>query len=392
MSDVYLVPRVSEKPELSIDLPTCKFVTTYVIDGPLFFGAAEKFVENIIILETIKVMILHMKAARVMDLTGVETLLSIQNQLRRHGGKLVLAELADQPLQLLERTSALEKIGRDNVYADYRTAILSVNDEQLLSDSCKSCGNRDGKAPRDCRLHTALLDSSNPMATIMEKFRGMPSRPKEADLEWLFAIESVEDIPEILKSTPIEILLKAQNLGLIEDQIPTTPELVVGMCIDNRKSLTIPRDWAYIIRREGANMDGAEFAIALGLSRNINYMALIAHNHCAMANTAQQRDNIVDVLSERYGWDRPKALSFFDSHARSREIGNEIDFVLQEAKRLATLFPGLVIVPILFRLEDDRLYLIYDWLVEHAPNDPIMMRLKLRDTGGFQPLPAEPTN
>ncbi|MBX9723217.1 MAG: hypothetical protein K2X81_17570, partial [Candidatus Obscuribacterales bacterium] len=117
--------------------------------------------------------------------------------------------------------------------------------------------------------------------------------------------------------------------------------------------------------------------------------ALIAHNDCAMANTAEHREQFVRVLSEKCGWGWEKAAHFFEEHALSREIGNEIDFVLEEATRLETLFPGLEIVPMLFRVEDDRLYLIYDWLQENAASDSIMQKLQLRNTGGFKINPSD---
>ncbi len=384
MSDVNLTPSAADN-EMVIDIPTCNYVRTYVVDGPLFFGAAERFIENIIVLDTVKVIILHMKAARVMDLTGVETLLSIQHQLRRHGGKLVLAELPAQPLALLDKTSALETIGKNNVFSDYKTAVLTVNND-LLSSNCKSCAIKEGKGPKDCRLRNALLDESSPMARMLETLKATPTRSDEAGLEWLFPVDSPGEIPKMLQNTPIETLLLGQNLGEIQVRPSNMAEIVIGMCIDFRKSLSIPRDWAFILRREGANMDGAEFAIALALSKGVRHMALIAHNSCAMSNTADHRDAFVTVLSQKYNWNREQALDFFDNHARSHDIGNEIDFVLQEANRLSALFPGLMVVPILFRVEDDRLYLIYDWLIANAKDDSIMRKLKLRDTGGFRPI------
>ncbi len=384
MSDVNFTPGAGENVDV-IDIPTCNYVRTYVVDGPLFFGAAERFIENIMVLDTVKVIILHMKAARVMDLTGVETLLSIQHQLHRHGGKLVLAELPAQPLALLDRTSALETIGKDNIFSDYKTAVLTVNND-LLNGSCKSCAVRDGKGPKDCRLRNALLDESSPMARQLEALKSTPTRTSDAGLEWLFSIDSVGEIPKILRDTPIETLLLGQNTGEIQNRPANVAEIVIGMCIDFRKSLSIPRDWAFILRREGANMDGAEFAVALALSKGVRHMALIAHNSCAMSNTAHHRDAFVTVLSEKYDWKREQATEFFDNHARSHDIGNEIDFVLQEANRLSNMFPGLMVVPILLRVEDDRLYLIYDWLVTHAKDDLIMRKLSVRDTGEFRTI------
>ena len=40
------------------------------------------------------------------------------------------------------------------------------------------------------------------------------------------------------------------------------------------------------------------------------------------------------------------------------EIGNEIDFVLSEVKRLRSDYPGVQVAPMLYRVEDNLLYLI----------------------------------
>ena len=39
-------------------------------------------------------------------------------------------------------------------------------------------------------------------------------------------------------------------------------------------------------------------------------------------------------------------------------IGDEIDFVLSEVNRLRLCYPGLLVAPILYRVEDHLLYLI----------------------------------
>jgi carbonic anhydrase len=38
------------------------------------------------------------------------------------------------------------------------------------------------------------------------------------------------------------------------------------------------------------------------------------------------------------------------------EIGNEIDFVLTEAKRLRLRYPKIAVAPLLYRVEDNLLY------------------------------------
>jgi len=40
------------------------------------------------------------------------------------------------------------------------------------------------------------------------------------------------------------------------------------------------------------------------------------------------------------------------------EIGNEIDFVISESRRLSARYPKLVIAPMMYKVEDNRLYLI----------------------------------
>lgn len=38
------------------------------------------------------------------------------------------------------------------------------------------------------------------------------------------------------------------------------------------------------------------------------------------------------------------------------ELGNETDFVLSEAKRLRLRYPKILVAPLLYRAEDNRLY------------------------------------
>jgi carbonic anhydrase len=40
------------------------------------------------------------------------------------------------------------------------------------------------------------------------------------------------------------------------------------------------------------------------------------------------------------------------------EIGNEIDFIISEAIRLRLRYPKIIIVPMLYQIEDNRIYLI----------------------------------
>ena len=68
------------------------------------------------------------------------------------------------------------------------------------------------------------------------------------------------DILPIYRGTPVAALLEYHNLGRPLDPVPK-PELLIGMCMDSRKTLRIPNDFAFVLRTAGANMRDNEFRI-----------------------------------------------------------------------------------------------------------------------------------
>ena len=174
----------------------------------------------------------------------------------------------------------------------------------------------------------------------------------------LVKVMAVEDIFPQYRGTPIGLLLEYHNLDRPPDTY-TGAQLLVGMCMDNRKHLRIPDNFSYIIRAGGANLRYSEFkvsyAIAVGGARCI---ALIGHNHCGMVNLVARREAFVQGLVNNAGWEREMAEEHFTSFAPMFEIGNEVDFVLSEAKRLRSRYPNIPVAPMLYRVEDNLLYLI----------------------------------
>lgn len=355
-------------------IPTCKFVRTFLIDGPLFFGAADRFSETILQMREVKVLVLHMKYVQVMDLTGAEALMSLHGILKRNGIRLVLAELPMQPWELLKRVGADEKIGTDNLFSDYKEAVITVNQE-MLEKECRSCadnisGRDDGKlsGPKDCKLRNAIVLNTNQTANLIASrmpganLRQRHTHGDEQDMSRLIAVDNPNNIPPALQGTPIEDLLKCQNFYEVENTSSNQAELVIGMCIDYRKHLHTPKNCAYIIRRTGANMQDSEFSIAIALSSGVKYMALVVHNQCVMSDPHSKRERFIEALVNEHEWGKNEASQFFDQHATSREIDDAINFSLQESARLQALFSGLRVVPLLYKVDDDRLYLIRDWV------------------------------
>ena len=172
----------------------------------------------------------------------------------------------------------------------------------------------------------------------------------------LIPVHSVEDIPEALRDTPAARLLEYHNLGRPLERYDRAA-LLIGMCMDHRKQLRIPDQFAYILRAGGANLRPSEFkvsyAIAVGGVRDI---ALIAHTQCGMSGLAARRQEFIAGLVD-VGWRREDAEAHFERNAPKFEIGDEIDFVIAEAGRLGARYPGVLVTPLVYRVEDSRLYL-----------------------------------
>lgn len=171
-------------------------------------------------------------------------------------------------------------------------------------------------------------------------------------------VSSFEEIPEHLINTPIGKLLEYHNLNRDFDEY-IQGQLLIGMCMDNRKMLNIPSQFAYVLRTGGANMRYSEFKLsyAIGVA-GVQCIALIGHSQCGMVSLVSRKEIFVNGLMERAGWDKQKAEEHFLNFAPMFEIENEVDFVREESRRLRRKYPKVLIMPLLYKVEDGLLYLI----------------------------------
>lgn len=174
----------------------------------------------------------------------------------------------------------------------------------------------------------------------------------------LKTISSKDDIPPPLRETPVGLLLEYHNLDRRYESY-THAQLLIGMCMDNRKHLHIPDNFAFIIRAGGANLRYSEFKVSYAIAvGNVRSIALVGHNQCGMVDLISHKEEFIRGLVERGGWQPESAEEHFHHFAPMFEIGNEIDFTLSEVKRLRLRYPRILIAPLLYRVEDNRLYLI----------------------------------
>jgi carbonic anhydrase len=176
----------------------------------------------------------------------------------------------------------------------------------------------------------------------------------------LLPISSREDILPQFRDTPIGLLLEYHNLGK-DFGAYANAELLVGMCMDNRKHLHMPDNFAYIIRTGGANLRYSEFKVSYAIAvGGVRHIALIGHTQCGMVNLIARKEQFIRGLVDGAGWQPQAAEDHFFHFAPMFEIGNEVDFILSEVKRLRLRYPGIVVAPLMYRVEDNRLYVIQE--------------------------------
>jgi len=174
----------------------------------------------------------------------------------------------------------------------------------------------------------------------------------------LQVVDSATDIPSSYRGTPVEQLLEYHNLNL-PFQSYSSAQLLIGMCMDNRKHLHIPDNFAYIIRAGGANLRYSEFKVSYAIAvGGVRAIALIGHNECGMVNLIARKEQFIHGLMDHANWSREQAEDHFMHFAPMFEIGNEVDFTLSEAKRLRLRYPRIVVAPLIYKINNSRLYFI----------------------------------
>ena len=176
-------------------------------------------------------------------------------------------------------------------------------------------------------------------------------------MDRVIAVDGVADIPPLLRGTPAARLLEYHNLGR-ELNACDRAEILIGMCMDHRKQLRIPDQFAYILRAGGGNMRPSAFKVSYAIAvGGVRAVALIGHTECGMSQLASRREEFIAGLVE-VGWKREAAVLHFDRFAPQFEIGDPVDFVSHEARRLADLYPAVTVTAMMYRVEDGRLYLV----------------------------------
>jgi sulfate permease, SulP family len=99
-------------------------VLVYSIEGPLFFGAAEKLAGTLAhIQRPATTLILRMGHVPFVDATGISAIEEIISDFRKHGAAVLLTELRPNVLYKLERAGTIRHLGSDNAIETLNLAI-----------------------------------------------------------------------------------------------------------------------------------------------------------------------------------------------------------------------------------------------------------------------------
>lgn len=109
----------------------------YEINGPMFFGASDKF--GYMLDDTgIDVLCIRMRNVPAIDATGVEMLDKIAKRCKKHNIAVVFSHVNEQPMHAMEKAGFVESIGRENFCDHIDTALIRAGElEKIASASRK---------------------------------------------------------------------------------------------------------------------------------------------------------------------------------------------------------------------------------------------------------------
>jgi len=99
-------------------------VVVYEINGPFFFGAAEKFRDTMTEIQGApKVLVVRMRNVPAIDSTGIHALTDLIRRSKREGTLVILSDVHAQPMMAMGNARLLDEIGDDNIHCNIDDAL-----------------------------------------------------------------------------------------------------------------------------------------------------------------------------------------------------------------------------------------------------------------------------
>ena len=121
LSEIYALEREGDSLENYSDLP--KAISIYEINGPFFFGAANKYKE---VLKELglkaNILILRMRHVPFIDTTGIQNFYSVLSEMKSRKVRIVLSGVNHEVRKEIERSPIAEMLGQKNICSNFDEA------------------------------------------------------------------------------------------------------------------------------------------------------------------------------------------------------------------------------------------------------------------------------
>ena len=110
-----------------------KSVRVYEINGPMFFGMADR-IADISVKEFTKYLIIRMRGVPSLDATGMNALENLYEYCTAHGVRLIFSHVNEQPLRTMQRAGFVDLVGEEHFRANIDDAIAHAR--ELVEGEC----------------------------------------------------------------------------------------------------------------------------------------------------------------------------------------------------------------------------------------------------------------
>lgn len=118
--------------EIGINIPTVpKHIRVAYLTGTIFFAVVEKLNNQLLEMENTSVLILSMRGVPTIDVSGVQALTELAEQIQENKTKIMITSVQPKVLNMLERGGFIELIGEKYVFDSAENAIICANEGHI---------------------------------------------------------------------------------------------------------------------------------------------------------------------------------------------------------------------------------------------------------------------
>ncbi len=118
-----------DDPQMRITASLPAAVQVYEVTGALFFGAASTFLDRTSqLVGKPRLLVLRLRALSAIDSSGLRVLRQFLDRSRAKGTRVLLAEVPDQPLEVMRKAGLIDELGADSLFATIDDAVTYARD------------------------------------------------------------------------------------------------------------------------------------------------------------------------------------------------------------------------------------------------------------------------